>query len=330
MFADVDLAFKNAPPPDESDEADDEAAAAAAAPPREFNQHHARDACFRAFVSMLRSYRDFIIFPSAANPHPPECFDAPAFIRKQPAASAAFFTQLCQAQAFQRFIEDRTYPSENHSMVLFFDESVVAKLNRATFARAKETPFLNDKSFAITKTFVASAADASGLRREGYRYERWPTLDHSLFAPPRYVAPLETETLRSTAIGKHRKAGAGGGSGGGGGGSSNGGSGSGSQSGGGAITFSSTPGYLSRATSEANTYAIWFMLVNATTKKGVAKPVDMVCLYDVYQRIKVEQLLVDESVRAVRGCSEPCAGRLGSGLGVVCSQEDACGSESSF
>jgi pentatricopeptide repeat protein len=305
-FADFDLAFQNAPPPDMDDEEDEETAV-----PAEFHERNARDAFFRVFVSMLRTYRDYINFPVATNPQPVECFDMSGYLKKQPEQSHEFFRQFCETQAFQRFIEDRMYPSENHSQVLFFDESVVAKLNRSTFTKSRETPFLNDKSFAITKTFVASAADTTGLRPEGYVYQHWPTLDQSLFTPPRYVAPLETETLRSTAINKHKKTASAQGSSGSAGGSSSSSTATvqaastASSAGGSSSTnsFSSPPGYLSRATAEANTYAIWFMLLDATSKKGVLRPIDLCPVYDIYQRIKVEQLVVDEIVyRSMLDC----------------------------
>ncbi len=65
-----------------------------------------RYAVFRTYISMLRAYRDFIIFPTPTMPHPSENFNAKAFLKKakQPEDSHEFFAQLFATQAFQVLI----------------------------------------------------------------------------------------------------------------------------------------------------------------------------------------------------------------------------------
>jgi hypothetical protein len=66
-------------------------------------ERNVRYAVFRTYISMLRTYRDFIIFPTPTMPHPPENFNAKAFLKKakQPEDSHEFFAQLFATQAFQ-------------------------------------------------------------------------------------------------------------------------------------------------------------------------------------------------------------------------------------
>ena len=64
--------------------------------------------------------------------------------------------------------------------------------------------------------------------------------------------------------------------------------------------FSSAPGFLSRAQSDSLVYATWFALLAASFRHRALprppRPADLSAAYDVYLRIKVEQLHTDESV----------------------------------
>ena len=59
------------------------------------------------------------------------------FLKTQPDNSHAFLEKLLKTQAFQRFVEDRTFPSKDNAHVQFFDESIVAKVCRALLFSAQ-------------------------------------------------------------------------------------------------------------------------------------------------------------------------------------------------
>lgn len=68
--------------------------------------------------------------------------------------------------------------------MIFFDESIDAKMNRYMFKfRSIDTPFLLDNANLHAKTYVAPTPNVSGLgedKKEGggtYLYERFPSLE---------------------------------------------------------------------------------------------------------------------------------------------------------
>lgn len=154
-------------------------------------------AFFRVFVSILKDYRPFLIFPSASNPVPDPCFDIPGFIKSVEGNSSRgssgvepFLREMCKTQAFRKFVEERTFPitgKEQQERLTFFDESILSKRNRSKIIGKKfETPFLADRSNDLNKTFVAPSPDASDLPLgETYVYSLFPTLDLALFSKPR-------------------------------------------------------------------------------------------------------------------------------------------------
>jgi pentatricopeptide repeat protein len=170
-------------------------------------------AFFRVFVSLLKDYRPYLIFPTAASPVPDPCFDLQGFLQTHPGGGkggvSEFFEEFVKTQCWRRFCEERTFPSSGSpsssastaamrtegKRVLFFDESVLAKRNRSKFllSRRFETPFLRDRSTDLSKTFVAPSPDTSNLpgpAGKRYVYPLWPRLDARLFAKPRIITPL--------------------------------------------------------------------------------------------------------------------------------------------
>ena len=157
-------------------------------------------AFFRVFVSLLKDYRAFLIFPTASQPFPDPCFDMAGFLKTIEGGGksngvADWFAEFGKTQAFRRFCEERIFPTPRDAKrVLFFDESILAKRNRSKFLSRKfETPFLKDRSGDLVKTFVAPSADATNLPNQGvkkYVYPLWPTLDPSLYSKPRIITPL--------------------------------------------------------------------------------------------------------------------------------------------
>ncbi|KAJ3077682.1 hypothetical protein HK102_005044, partial [Quaeritorhiza haematococci] len=111
-------------------------------------------------------------------------------------------SNLMETQAFAQFTLDRIERHESDFEVLFFDESIKAKLNRSKLRLSKETtPFLKDTSYHINQTIAAIPVNVEGLDAEQLRQrgesvpQHLPSeLDKSLLVPPRPVPPLITQT----------------------------------------------------------------------------------------------------------------------------------------
>lgn len=100
-------------------------------------------------------------------------FDTESFLRDHTdTSSKAFMTQLVSTQMFDRFIEDRVFHS-HLPQVLFFDQSIHQKLNRAlTLGKKKyDCSFLEDKSEEIRETFIAPSPSNIGLPDDGSVYK---------------------------------------------------------------------------------------------------------------------------------------------------------------
>ena len=119
-------------------------------------------------------------------------FQAAEFMREH--ENNTFVAKLLHSQSFERFLEDRLTalraekkakaskrgdgfkpPAE----MVFFDESIVAKMNRnaiSLFSGEKSTPFLDDDSLAIREVYQPPTADTRGLPvrlgRRGWGEER--------------------------------------------------------------------------------------------------------------------------------------------------------------
>lgn len=63
------------------------------------------------------------------------------------------------------FVHVATFVHVHSPTLAAFD---LIQLNRSAFVWSRDTPFLDDKSFALTKTFVAETADPTGLPKGAY------------------------------------------------------------------------------------------------------------------------------------------------------------------
>lgn len=64
--------------------------------------------------------------------------------------------KMVQSQAFSQFVLERLERSETDYEVLFFDESIKAKLNRSKLRFTKETtPFLKETSYQVSTTITS-------------------------------------------------------------------------------------------------------------------------------------------------------------------------------
>ena len=88
-----------------------------------------QESFLRFFVAVLKDYRRYLVFPSAAKKHAGG-FRATRLVAGQEAGWAPFLTELCGTHHFDRFVTRRLYgPGEPD--VTFFDQSIDAKINRS-------------------------------------------------------------------------------------------------------------------------------------------------------------------------------------------------------
>eukprot|EP00547_Thalassionema_nitzschioides_P007486 CAMPEP_0194204628 /NCGR_PEP_ID=MMETSP0156-20130528/4096_1 /TAXON_ID=33649 /ORGANISM="Thalassionema nitzschioides, Strain L26-B" /LENGTH=1620 /DNA_ID=CAMNT_0038930687 /DNA_START=42 /DNA_END=4904 /DNA_ORIENTATION=- len=152
--------------------------------PKPFNSAEIRNAFLRFLISIFMDYQDYLIESGG------DLFDNEAFINKLYVEKYAreWVSRVCQTQMFQRFLEERNEHPEDPE-IRFFDESIIAKLNRskkeaiAKGGKKIPTPFLDDDSERITKTFTPPQPSILGLpdHESTYQYGTFPDLDQSLF-----------------------------------------------------------------------------------------------------------------------------------------------------
>jgi hypothetical protein len=71
---------------------------------------------------------------------------------------------MAETQLFSQFIDMRTIEINHDPDVIFFDESIDAKMNRYTFRfRYVDTPFLQDDADKHAKTHVPPSPDVTHL-----------------------------------------------------------------------------------------------------------------------------------------------------------------------
>lgn len=128
--------------------------------PLVFNEEKIRGAFFSIFTSLFRNYRLFLNnSPNNKSPSgedynsTSDVFRQEPFIAEFDSDSKPFIRQIVQSQAFSQFVLERLERSETDYEILFFDESIKAKLNRSKLRFSKElTPFLKDDSYQITSS----------------------------------------------------------------------------------------------------------------------------------------------------------------------------------
>lgn len=178
-FKKLDLAFNYAPSPDEviGNEEQEQL------PLREFQ---IRAAFLRVYTSLLRNYRNFLSSPSDISFDPDNIFNRPGFLNSHHSGSSCFLKLLLDSSHFDEFIRTRCFESDEVEDVIFFDESVIEKMNRATFAKKKPTPFLDTEHGQIHEKYIATEPDISGIDRKGFpSCERFPKFNPDFFYIPR-------------------------------------------------------------------------------------------------------------------------------------------------
>lgn len=167
-----------------------------------FSVQDIRNAFLRFTVATFAQYEEFLLC-GAGN----ALFDHDSFIDDQSldGGSSEFLRNILETQLFQRFLEERK-ENPNLPEVRFFDESIIAKMNRskkATLAnggKKKPTPFLNDSSWKVTKVFTPPPPSNLGLPDTGetFSYGTFPSLEYTRFGRIRTPAFWRQETSRES------------------------------------------------------------------------------------------------------------------------------------
>ncbi|KAG7361639.1 DENN (AEX-3) domain containing protein [Nitzschia inconspicua] len=167
-----------------------------------------QEAFLRFFVALLKDYRSFLHIPDTSKLgslsvgssdwiewNQKHSFDQHKFIASQKGEYTAYLSELCSTQQFDDFITKRLY-SPNQPDIIFFDQSIDAKLNRSRLKlRKTQTPFLQSaKAHKQLEKFVAVKPNTIGLSRDApFLYKYWPeTFDNSLFGRPRPIPSIIT------------------------------------------------------------------------------------------------------------------------------------------
>ena len=168
--------------------------------PPGFDSEEIRNAFLRFFVSLLKSYEQFLNVNNAYQLFRVEDFLADLNLNIQ---SNEFVKTAVKTQMFQRFLEERQI-NPCDPLFLFFDECIIAKQNRSKrlTVRQRDTPFLDDPSGAIKETFTPPPPSNWGLPDDGrtYQYGCFPKLNYQLFGktrpPMRWPRARQQNSLR--------------------------------------------------------------------------------------------------------------------------------------
>ena len=154
-----------------------------------------RSGFLKFFVAILKSYRKYIVYGTSNDPDPLTKFRFDDFLTEQPADARPFLEELLATQMFSQFVDERALQfvsGDKLRDVVFFDESIDAKMNRYMFKLHNiDTPFLLDTTDKHAKTYVPPTPNADGLPAPrpppppASGSGRFCRLDPALFSAPR-------------------------------------------------------------------------------------------------------------------------------------------------
>jgi pentatricopeptide repeat protein len=142
----------------------------------------------RFFTALFKGYRKYL---QQAGPNR-FSFDRVGFLASQKSERSDFLVELTATQQFDDFMTRRMY-SPGEPDLIFFDQSVNAKLNRSKLKIRKEpTPFLQAaKAHKELKKVSAVEVNVEGLDKSRYVYQKWPDeFNPKLFSQPRPVPKM--------------------------------------------------------------------------------------------------------------------------------------------
>ena len=143
------------------------------------------------FVAVLKNYRRYLVYASRERPSPLAAFRNEAFIADHPTNWQPFLITLVHSQAFSQFVDERVGRLQageqkgfQSNDVVFFDESIDAKMNRYSFALTlNDTPFLSSTADVHAKSYVPPSPDSTGIEPDSlFSYDRFPSLRIENFA----------------------------------------------------------------------------------------------------------------------------------------------------
>jgi len=183
-----------------------------------------QDSFLRFFVSMLKEYRNFLSVPHKANDRDRwkaiRTFNSEQFIKSQRGDFQPFLEEFCRTQLFDDFITRRVASHADELDMIFFDQSITAKINRSKMTlKKKKTPFLkNANAHKRLRVFEAVSpnsdhlpsdyerqgpciADCSDWRSSYFSYPSWPeTFHEAYFGSPRMIPEILKHYDRKTSI----------------------------------------------------------------------------------------------------------------------------------
>jgi len=168
-----------------------------------------QEAFLRFFVAVLKNYRKYLHVPDNCKMDmksssdskdwltwgKKHTFERDSFISSQKPEYCSYLSELCSTQQFDDFITKRLYNPDLPD-IIFFDQSIDAKLNRSRLKLKKlDTPFLQSaKAHKQLEPFVAVEPNTSNLPEEApFIYKTWPEkFNLSQFCRPRPIPSMIT------------------------------------------------------------------------------------------------------------------------------------------
>ncbi|KAJ3202276.1 hypothetical protein HDU82_007481 [Entophlyctis luteolus] len=182
-----------------------------------FNERKIQYSFFKVFTSLLKTYRSFLVMPEklrlakekedtggkssdvnivGLDLAPDDWFRKADFLASADRETRGYLSHIVETQNFVQFTLTRVELPDSDYEILFFDESIKAKMNRSKLKFSKDTtPFLKDGAYSIRATVTALPPNIDGLETgKNYSHYSFPqNIDTELLCTARKVSPLVTE-----------------------------------------------------------------------------------------------------------------------------------------
>ncbi|CAH1795855.1 unnamed protein product [Owenia fusiformis] len=141
-----------------------------------------QEAFLRFMASVLKGYKHHLLpitaAPTVGTTDASRLFDMQNFLKSREKANHRFFTSIMKTQTFIRFIEDRSFVSDNDASLAFFDECA----EKVDENRDEPKLIELDESLRQDRTVFILPPEPTGLA-EGvkYSYNGFPELNDGLF-----------------------------------------------------------------------------------------------------------------------------------------------------
>ncbi|XP_077866097.1 C-myc promoter-binding protein [Saccoglossus kowalevskii] len=156
-----------------------------------------QEAFLRFMATLFKGYRQYLLpitdKPTEQTTDPSSLFDLQGFLKSRDRANYKLFSQLMKTQSFIRFIEERSFVSNNDASLAFFDEcaeKVDAKCEIETKLMELEESFESARTVFVTPP--------EPINNEKYSYTHFPVLKKELFSPANMHTLAISKSLKST------------------------------------------------------------------------------------------------------------------------------------